>query len=104
LNDQLVALCKAADIKWKRNALRHSYASYRLALIQDAAKVALEMGNSPAILFKHYRELVTPDQATGWFEIVPPESWGPKKGKGWTRRARKARLLAQLCVDVQLAA
>jgi hypothetical protein len=28
-------------------ALRHSYASYRLAQIQDAAKVALEMGNSP---------------------------------------------------------
>jgi len=28
------------------------------------------MGNSPAMLFKHYRELVTPEQAKTWFEII----------------------------------
>ena len=104
LNDQLVALCKAAGTEWKRNALRHSYASYRLAVIQDAAKVALEMGNSPAILFKHYRELVTPDQAKGWFEIVPPDGWSPKKAKRQTRRGRLAKLAASPCVDERQAA
>ena len=31
----------------KRNALRHSYISYRLALTPDAPRVALECGNSP---------------------------------------------------------
>lgn len=62
---------KAAGIAWKSNALRHSFGSYRLAEIQDAAKVSLEMGNSPAMLFKHYRELVTPEQAKLWFEIMP---------------------------------
>ncbi len=64
-------LSQKAQVGWKVNALRHSYASYRLAQIQDAAKVALEMGNSPQMLFKHYRELVTPDAAGAWFGIVP---------------------------------
>ena len=55
----------------KRNALRHSYISYRLATIQDAPQVALEAGNSLQIIFKHYRELVTPDQGKEWFAIMP---------------------------------
>lgn len=42
---------------WKKNALRHSYISYRLAVIHDVAKVALEAGNSSQIIFQHYREL-----------------------------------------------
>ena len=67
-----IARCaKFAKILWKSNALRHSFGSYRLAEVQDAAKVSLEMGNSPAMLFKHYRELVTPEQAREWFEIMP---------------------------------
>ena len=61
-----------SGIGWRQNALRHSFASYRLAEIQDAAKVALEMGNTPEKLFRHYRELVTPDAAKAWFAIVPP--------------------------------
>ena len=61
-----------AGFGWRQNALRHSFASYRLSAVQDAAKVALEMGNSPQMLFKHYRELVTPDAATAWFAIMPP--------------------------------
>ena len=63
-----------AGFGWRQNALRHSFASYRLSVVQDAAKVALEMGNSPQMLFKHYRELVTPDAATAWFAIMPPKA------------------------------
>ncbi len=51
------------------NALRHSYASYRLALTEDAAKVSLEMGNSPRKLFQNYRKLVTKRQAEHWFSV-----------------------------------
>ncbi len=65
-------LGKKAGVGWRQNALRHSFASYRLAEIQDAAKVALEMGNTPDKLFRHYRELVTPDAAKEWFAILPP--------------------------------
>lgn len=64
-------LGEKAGIGWRQNALRHSYASYRLAEIQDAAKVALELGNSPEKLFRHYRELVTPEAAAEWFSITP---------------------------------
>ena len=60
-------------IPWKRNGLRHSYASYRLAILQDAGKLALEMGNSPTMIFQHYRELVTADDAKAWFEIMPKD-------------------------------
>jgi len=60
-----------AKIKWKQNALRHSFISYRLAEIQDVNRVALEAGNSPQMIFRHYRELATPEQARTWFEIKP---------------------------------
>jgi hypothetical protein len=32
------------------------------------------MGNSPEKLFRHYRELVTPDAAQEWFAIMPQKS------------------------------
>jgi integrase len=58
-------------VKWPSNALRHSYASFRLAATQDAAKVALEMGNSPTMLFTNYRELADEHDAALWFSISP---------------------------------
>jgi len=57
--------------KWKHNALRHSFISYRVAQTQDVAKVSLEAGNSPQMIFKHYRELVRPKDAEAWFAIKP---------------------------------
>jgi len=62
---------KAPKIDWKKNALRHSFISYRVAKSKDVAGVALEAGNSPKMIFEHYRELVTPKEATEWFGIVP---------------------------------
>jgi integrase len=56
---------------WKHNALRHSFISYRVADVQNVAQVALEAGNSPAMIFKHYRELVRPAEAKKWFAIAP---------------------------------
>jgi len=60
-----------AAIKWKHNALRHSFASYRLAQIQNANQVALETGHSVKVFVTNYRELVTPEEAKSWFGIVP---------------------------------
>ena len=61
-------------IKTVANGLRHSFASYRLAAVQSAEQVALEMGNSPKKLFQNYRELVTPAQAKLWFSVMPAQS------------------------------
>lgn len=59
------------QFSWKHNALRHSFISYRLAAIKNTAEVALEAGNSPQMIFKHYRQLVTEAEAKKWFAIVP---------------------------------
>jgi len=58
-------------LNWPQNALRHSFASYHLARFNDAARLALEMGNSPAMIFKHYRELVKPKEAEQYWKIAP---------------------------------
>jgi site-specific recombinase XerD len=58
-------------VKWKANGLRHSYASYRFALTNDAGRVAGELGNSAAVVHRHYRELVKPSDAERWFAIKP---------------------------------
>ncbi|MEI7775872.1 MAG: tyrosine-type recombinase/integrase [Verrucomicrobiota bacterium] len=57
--------------EWPPNAMRHSFASYRLAQCQDAARVSLEMGNSPQMIFAHYRELVKPKEAERYWKIKP---------------------------------
>jgi hypothetical protein len=53
--------------------LRHSFISYRIAIVQSADQVALEAGNSVTIIFKHYRELTTPEVAKKWFSILPKD-------------------------------
>ena len=57
--------------KWKTNALRHSFISYRVADIKDVPQVALEAGNSPRMVFTNYRQLVSERAAKAWFSIVP---------------------------------
>jgi integrase len=56
---------------WKHNALRHSFISYRVAQVHDVAKVSLEAGNSPRMVFSNYRELVRPADAEKWFAVTP---------------------------------
>jgi integrase len=61
-----------------QNGLRHSFASYRLAIVKSAPQVALEMGNSPKKLMKNYRELVTVADARRWFNVKPQQAKGRK--------------------------
>lgn len=63
--------CSREGFTWRHNALRHSFISYRLAATQDAARVALESGNTPAIIFRHYREIVSNQEAADWFNLCP---------------------------------
>src|SRR5262249_55070412 len=52
-------LARRAQVKWKRNGLRHSFISYRTALIKNVPQVAFEAGNSPAMIYRHYLKCVT---------------------------------------------
>lgn len=55
----------------RKNALRHSYGTYRFALLQDEQKVSSEMGNSPTELREHYAEIALPKDAKKWFSVMP---------------------------------
>src|SRR5436190_10685859 len=62
----------AGLLKWPNNGLRHSFASYRLAAIHDAPRVAAELGHtSPQMLYSTYRELVLPEEAERYWKIAP---------------------------------
>ena len=59
-------------MRWPNNGLRHSFASYCLAAIHDAPRVAMELGHtSPQMLFSTYREVVRPQEAERYWKIEP---------------------------------
>jgi integrase len=70
---KLAAIRKNAGLeRWPKNGLRHSFASYRLAATHDAPRVASELGHtSPQMLYSTYRELVLPEEAQRYWQIVP---------------------------------
>ncbi|MFO1461442.1 MAG: tyrosine-type recombinase/integrase [Verrucomicrobiota bacterium] len=63
---------ESIGIAWKRNALRHEFCSARLAVTKNAPEVAFEAGNSPAMIQKHYRAMLTEAEGQAWFNIMPP--------------------------------
>jgi integrase len=65
------ALRKKHGIDWPHNVTRHSWCSYHLAQFRNAGETALQAGHSEQMLFQHYRELVTPDQAREFWNIIP---------------------------------
>ena len=68
---RIARLSKKSGAKWKNDALRHSFISYRLALVQDAAKVAVEAGSSSSVVLRHHKAQVTPAAAVSWFAVKP---------------------------------
>jgi integrase len=78
------------QVEWRHNALRHSFCSYRMADVKSAAQVALEAGNSPQMIFEHYRELVTEKEAKAWFAITPDAA---KEVREKAERERLAKIV-----------
>jgi integrase len=72
LNYVALRLARSLGIEWKCNGLRHSFGSYHYAKYRSADKTAADMGNSPTVIFRHYRELVVPEEAERFFNIFPP--------------------------------
>lgn len=69
--DQTARWAEKSGVPWKPDALRHSFASYRLALTNDLAALSLEMGNSPTMIRRHYLDLKHEDEAQEYFAIRP---------------------------------
>jgi integrase len=70
LGDRFERAAARAKVSWKRNGFRHSYISYRVAVLKDVPAVALECGNSPQVIFSNYRALATDPEAKDWFSIL----------------------------------
>ena len=69
--DTVRAVIKRSGVHWPANVTRHSFCSYHLAEFESASKTALEAGHSEAMLFAHYRELVTKEQAGQFWTLTP---------------------------------
>jgi integrase len=63
--------CRATGTRRIANGARHTAISFKVALTGDVARVALESGNSPAVVHQHYRGLATEADARAFFEIRP---------------------------------
>jgi integrase len=68
---RIAKVTKASSVKWKQNALRHSFGSYRMEQTKNEGQVALEMGNSPKVVKDHYFEIVDEGAAREYWSIKP---------------------------------
>ena len=70
------------EVEERRNPFRHSFGSNYLVKHDDPGKTQLQMGQqTPSVLFKHYRQVVTRKQAAAYWSLVP-EASVPSPGGG----------------------
>lgn len=60
-----------AGVPSLRNGWRHSFISYRVAVVESAARVALEAGTSEGVIFRNYRDAAPGEVARDWFRVEP---------------------------------
>jgi integrase len=70
-NKMTARLSKASKVKWEHNGLRHSYISYQMAILRDAAKVAEQCGNSSQQVQANYKANALESEANKWFNLNP---------------------------------
>ena len=58
-----------AGLEWPADCIRHTYASNWLALHKERSHLAEIMGNSPAIIRRHYKRAIPIKDAETYFEI-----------------------------------
>ncbi|HUF60733.1 MAG TPA: tyrosine-type recombinase/integrase [Verrucomicrobiales bacterium] len=69
---RLRRVIEAAEVEPIPDGFRHSFGSYRLAVLGgNRHEVAHEMGNSEAVILKHYRAPVLAADAVSYFSIMP---------------------------------
>ncbi len=72
LSERLRALALEAGINpWPHNAMRHSFGSYFFGKTKDENLTASEMGNSPGVIFRHYRALVRDTEVMQYWRLSP---------------------------------
>lgn len=56
---------------WPQDVLRHSYGTFRNAVVRNLPQVAEEMGTSVAMLNRHYHNPKPTEEGTAWFALRP---------------------------------
>jgi integrase len=70
--NRMRAVRQAAKVKYSQNAMRHSFASYHVAMHEEAAKTAFMLGHPDAnLLYNTYRDLVSKEDAAKYWDILP---------------------------------
>ncbi|HZC59172.1 MAG TPA: hypothetical protein VE154_04190 [Chthoniobacterales bacterium] len=72
--DETERLARMTGIPWRRNALRHSFCSYRVAITGDIPLVSIECGNSVQMIKRCYWDVKHFDERLRWFGITLPIS------------------------------
>lgn len=68
--EHIVKLTRTSGVEWKKNGLRKTYISCRIAQTRNAAEVAEQCGNSSTVIQQNYKGLVTKSEAEAWFSIL----------------------------------
>jgi integrase len=63
-----------AGVQLRKNALRHSFGSYRMEQTKNAGQVSLEMGNSPKVVMDCYFEITDAKDAAAYWNIRPADA------------------------------
>lgn len=71
LSNEFDKVAKRLRVEWKRNFLRHSFISYRVAVVKNLPQVAMEAGNSVGVIQRDYLKVVTEERGKEWFSIFP---------------------------------
>jgi integrase len=71
VHNRLRAVTVASKVEWPHNVCRHTFVTYHLAKYQNAALTAIQAGHTEQIMFNHYREIATPEQANLFWAIRP---------------------------------
>ena len=69
--DKFRKIAREAKIELPENCFRHGFISHRVAQTGNVSEASLEAGNSPQIVHRHYRELVTKLEGEAWFTMTP---------------------------------
>ena len=59
--------------KWPQDVLRHTCASYDLAISQDFTRTAWQLGNSEKILLRHYYRVTDRETAEKFWSLLPTD-------------------------------
>jgi integrase len=69
-SDHISELVRKSGVSWKKNGLRKTFISCRIAQTRNAAEVAEQCGNSSTVIQQNYKGLVTKSEAETWFNIL----------------------------------